>query len=208
MNAASSSLPLPARPAPLRLTGRASHCRAPRVGPLWAAARRTLLRGLCSLLLLLLIGNMVALPLRASLQSLSAPQAAAKGWHIGMDRLHIEPDERHRAAERSDHAALRPTPSIRPHASQAAGTRWTAWETPGSAPAAALALLALTALMAWFATLGALAAWPRGADTLLATHADADAARGRAADPDREGRPWRGLCPPRQAPPGPACPHH
>ncbi len=149
---------------------------------------------------------MVALPLRASLQGLVAPQAAAQGWHIGMDRLHVEPDERQRAAERSDHTALRPTPSLRPHASQPMGTRWTDREAPGPAPAGTLALLALLALIATF---GALTAGHRGADLLLAPHADPVSARrrGRAADPNREGRPWRGLCPPRQAPPGAAGPH-
>lgn len=156
-----------------------------------------LLRSLNGLLLLLLIVDLVALPLAASLHGQGAPLSDPHGWHIGQDRLHIEPDGGHPDAELLDHSALRPVTSIRPYANPAGSDAWAEDEPSPAWPPSAAALIAL--LGAWSA-LGA-----RGALGRAALHA-AQPLAGRGAVPAglpplSGSRPWRGPCPARQAPP-------
>lgn len=154
----------------------------------WHGAR-SLQRTLRGLLLLVLIVDLVALPLHAGLHGLGEPNLAGHGWHAGQDRLHIEPDSGHPNAELLDHSALRPASSIRPVTSTAADGSRPGADDPGSATAAAKA-------MAWLALLGGLAAL-----VLAGQPCSAGGARRQPAASAGRRRPWRGLCPPRQAPP-------
>lgn len=147
----------------------------------------SLQRTLRGLLLLLLILDLVALPLHAGLHGAGEPHLGGHGWHAGQDRLHIEPDSGHPSAERLDHSALRPAGSIRPATSSAADGSRPGGDDPGAPAVTAAAWLTLLGGLAVLVLTGRLArpgtAWRRPS-----------ASTGRT-------RPWRGLCPPRQAPP-------
>lgn len=154
----------------------------------WAGSgARSLGRSLQGLLLLLLVVDLVALPLHASLHGPGESRSGGHGWHVGQDRLHIEPDSSRANAELLDHSALRPTGSIRPATTSSADGPWSGSDDPAT-PAAAAA--------AWLAPLGGL-----GLLVLVVRPDGSGHIRRRRAAGTGRARPWRGWCPPRQAPP-------
>jgi len=156
---------------------------------------RSLRRGLQVTLWLLLLIDLIALPLHASVHGPGEPLPAGHGWHAGQDRLHIEPDEGHPGAELLDHSALRPANSIRPAANPSDSRARAEGDDPGEAFTAVTAQAAAAAtLIALLAALG-LVGPPTGPVPLTGRAPRWPLpAQGRT-------RPWDGLCPPRQAPP-------
>jgi hypothetical protein len=154
----------------------------------WAGrGARCLARSLQGLLLLLLVVDLLALPLQASLHGPADAFAGGHGWHAGQDRLHIEPASGHAETELLDHSALRPASSIRPAARAQGDDPWLSGPDPDAPAAAAAGWLAQPVPLA--------AAGPGDRLTPPGLGGQPGAAHLGCA------RPWRGWCPPRQAPP-------